>query len=245
MTVASPFRGRLGIARAGYGQIARAMLLAAMLALATAPMVDFLCLGWLSLPAFVLWFFRDPERVVPPGEELLLAPADGTVDDVESVDRCPFFEGPALRIGIYMSLLSVHVQRAPLSARVIASIARAGRRVATHRVGELDDNEQHVTVFAPRSAPETQVAVRQIAGPIARGIVNLLEPGQDIERGARFGLIRFGSRVEVFIAQDLHPSLRVGRGARVRAGSTVLADCAPVANAAPVATSGSATTRIA
>lgn len=227
---ASPFRGRLGIARAGYGQILVALSVATVGGFATGLIHPLAALPWIALPAFVIWFFRDPERRVARGDGVVLAPADGTVDDLIELEHCALLGGPAVRIGIYLSLFSVHVQRAPFDAVVVESFARAGRRVPTHRIGELDGNEQYVTILRSLDRAEVLGAVRQIAGPIARGIVNVLRPGELIVAGARFGLIRFGSRVELFLPAAAGLRLSVVRGARVRAGETVLAVLGSVAN---------------
>lgn len=230
MSAPSPFRGRLGIARAGHRQLAIACGVAVVWALLGGLLSPWLAAPAIALPVFVAWFFRDPERSIPGARELLLSPADGTVDDLAELEHAPLLDGPGWRIGIYLSLLSVHVQRAPAAGTVLSSTARAGRRVATHRVGETDDNEQHVTVFAPRPGGRPSIAVRQIAGPIACGIVNVLGAGMVVEPGARIGLIRFGSRVELFVSRDALRTLHVERGARVRAGESVLAILGRAAN---------------
>ncbi|MBI5852206.1 MAG: phosphatidylserine decarboxylase [Planctomycetes bacterium] len=237
MSARSPFRGPLGLARAGFAQIGWSLVWAGLGAAVTALAWPALAPTWLALPIFVAWFFRDPERVVSEHADAVVSPADGRVDDLAEIEACPFVEGRVLRIGIYLSLFSVHVQRAPCDATVVSSAARAGRRVATHRVGELDGNEQHLTTFARAATAPAFAAVRQIAGPVARGIVNVLGPGDRIVRGARFGLIRFGSRVELYLALDVVREVLVRRGDRVRAGASPLAMIEPLANSGSIATS--------
>jgi phosphatidylserine decarboxylase len=178
-------------------------------------------LGALPL-VFTLWFFRDPERTPPPGEDLVLAPADGVLDDVREEPTCPFFPGPALRLGIFLSLLDVHVNRVPISGRAVRSDYRPGARAATYRVGATDANEQLVTWFEAATPPAFAVVVRQIAGPVARRVSSVLRPGDAVVRGQRFGLIKFGSRTELWLpAGAVEPVAR--KGERVRGGETVLA----------------------
>lgn len=237
MSARSPFRGRFGLARAGFAQIGWSFLWGALGAAVTALAWPAIAPTWLALPIFVAWFFRDPERVVPGHADAVVSPADGRVDDLAEIESCPFVGGRVLRIGIYLSLFSVHVQRAPCDATVVSSAARSGRRIATHKVGELDGNEQHVTILARDATAPAFAAVRQIAGPIARGIVNVLGPGDRIVRGARFGLIRFGSRVELYLACDAVHEVLVRPGDRVRAGASLLAVLEPLANSRSLATS--------
>lgn len=171
-------------------------------------------------PAFVAWFGRDPERVSPAGSGLVLAPADGLLDDLRLEPQCPFFAGPAWRLGIYLSLFGVHVNRAPVAGRVVRSEHHRGRRVPTARVGRTDANEQRVTWF---DAGGRQIAVRQIAGPITRGLHCTVAAGDEVAAGARCGFIALGSRTELWLpaAAGVHVGAAVGR--RVVAGVTVLA----------------------
>jgi phosphatidylserine decarboxylase len=187
--------------------------------------------------AFALWFFRDPTRHPPGACDAVLAPADGVLDDVREEPTSPFFPGPALRLGIFLSLLDVHVNRAPFAAHARRFEYRPGARRATYRVGELDDNEQHLTWFEHARDSGLVAVVRQIAGPAARRVCNWLRPDQAVSAGERFGLIKFGSRTEVWL--PLRPDLRLlaRRGQRVRAGETVLAEITAIANTVAVRTS--------
>ena len=237
MRANDPFRGRFGIATAGYSAILTASLIAIVAALG---------LGWLSpwlavlpiiLPGFVIFFFRDPERARAEDPTRLFSPADGVVDDIEVTTRCEGLgadDQQYLRVGIYLSLFSVHVQRAPVAARVLGSFAAAGARVPPRRVGATDGNERHVTVLAPTAMPTARCMIRQIAGPIARGIVNVARPGAALVAGERFGLIRFGSRVELFVSAAVVDAVAVQRGTAVRAGITPLLSLRP-ANTTTVA----------
>lgn len=218
----SPFRDRLGLVRLGRPELFALLLVGGGIAAIA-------CLSWpwaaalgIVPPAFGAWFFRDPQRRPPErGEvESVLAPADGVLDDVRTEADCPFFAGPAVRLGIYLSVFDVHVQRTPITGQARAFAYRRGDHAKTARTGHTDDNEQLATTFA--AADGTPVVVRQIAGPFARRICNVLRAGEGVLAGQRFGLIKFGSRCELWL-----PAARVRvvatRGARVRAGETVLA----------------------
>lgn len=174
----------------------------------------------LLAPAFVTWFFRDPDRTSPGGPGLVLAPADGKLDDLRREPECPFFAGPAWRIGIYLSLFGVHVNRAPVAGRLERSEHRAGRRVPTVRRGTTDRNEQRVTWFDAGGVP---VVVRQLAGPITRGLVCTLEAGAAVTAGQRFGLIALGSRTELWLPDDDTVRVAATAGSRVVGGVSVLA----------------------
>ncbi len=172
----------------------------------------------LLLAAFVVYFFRDPERAIPQGERLILSPADGKI---LAVKPFPDWKGPfgesLIRISIFMSVLDVHVNRAPLTAVVNAVTHAPGRFRAAWGEGASADNEQTLTHFA---SPDGDVWVKQIAGLIARRIVCRLRPGDKVVAGERIGLIRFGSRVDVILPATAE--LKVRRGQTVKGGSTVL-----------------------
>ena len=218
----SPFRDRFGLVRLGRPELLLATCVGAVViatALATVPM---LALSGALPPLFAAWFFRDPERCAPASSQALLAPADGVLDDVRREASCPFFAGPAWRLGIYLSVFDVHVQRAPIAGRVVAGDYRRGRCVPTKRRGHTDANEQANTTFVDDHG--TPVTVRQLAGPFASRIVTVVRVGDVVRAGDRFGLIKFGSRCELFVPVDRVAELRVVVGTRVRAGESVLAE---------------------
>lgn len=169
----------------------------------------------LLLAAFVLYFFRDPERVVPMEPGAVVSPADGRVLAVESAD----LRGrPHTRVSIFLSLFDVHVNRAPIAGRITGVEHRPGKfHIASRQEASRENEQNEVTI----EGEGTQVVFKQIAGILARRIEFWAKSGDQLERGQRVGLIRFGSRVEVF----LEPCYRVqvGPGGRVRGGSSVLA----------------------
>jgi phosphatidylserine decarboxylase len=171
----------------------------------------------LLLVGFVGFFFRNPSRVVPGDAGLVVSPADGRVIDVGPVERPD--GSKALRIGIFLSVFDVHVNRSPVAGRVI-SIERGGSafRAAFDRRAE---HENVRCALALETASGERVDVVQITGLIARRIVCQPRVGEWLERGVRYGLIRFGSRTDVVLPAGSEP--RVARGAWVRGGSSVLA----------------------
>jgi len=175
-----------------------------------------------ALWAFLLWFFRDPERVAPEGEGKLLSPADGRVADVATVREEEFLHADALRVGIFMSVFNVHVNRAPASGRVAY---RGYRRGKFHNaMGAAASRENECSLVGIELADGTRVLVKQIAGLIARRIVCKCRVGDDLRRGERFGMVKFGSRLEVFVPASVPFRLDVAVGDRVRAGATVLGE---------------------
>jgi len=169
---------------------------------------------------FLLGFFRDPRRTPPADGGAVLAPADGRVVKAALVDDHRFHRGPAHQVSIFMSPVDVHVNRNPVGGRVVDVRYHPGRYFRAFAEKASLDNEQNAIIL--EDARGRRLAFVQIAGFLARRIVCYLKPGMVIERGARCGLIMFGSRVDVFLPPDAQ--LRVGVGARTRAGETVIAE---------------------
>ncbi len=167
---------------------------------------------------FVLWFFRNPEPAVPGDAALVVAPGHGKVIRVEDVDEPTFLQGPARKISIFLSVFDIHVQRAPVSGSVEHKVYRPGAYAVAWADKASDDNEQSSLGIA---AEHGRILVRQIAGLVARRIITDPDVGDRVERGRRFGLIRFGSRVDVFMPP--HWEVLCAVGDRVRVGSSVLA----------------------
>ena len=171
-----------------------------------------------ALALFAAWFFRDPERRVPPGDGLVVSPADGRVTGVESVEGEAFMAGRATRVTIFLSVFDVHVQRAPLGGRVRHRSYRAGRYLPAWRAEAGSLNEQASLGIETEAGP---VLVRQIAGLVARRIATYPREGDRVAAGDRIGLIRFGSRVDLLL--PAHWEVAARRGDAVRGGATVVA----------------------
>ncbi|HXY53741.1 MAG TPA: phosphatidylserine decarboxylase family protein [Nitrospirota bacterium] len=172
--------------------------------------------GFLSLllALFVLFFFRDPERPVPGGKNVVVSPADGKVIVVKSIYEPDYLKRDVKQISIFLSVFNVHVNRAPRGGTVETVKYNPGRfHVASADKASLD-NEQTAMVIANG---KDKILVKQIAGLIARRIVCYAKPGDTLETGERYGLIRFGSRVDIFLPMDAELKVKVGdriKGAR-------------------------------
>jgi phosphatidylserine decarboxylase len=195
--------------------------------------------GWLAGPpylvvplvlaAFFLWFFRDPERVIPAEAGAVVSPADGKVTDVTTAE----LNGqPRTRISIFLSVFDVHVNRSPIAGVITNVEYRHGRFHNALSAASAVDNEQNIVTL---EGDGQTVVFKQIAGVLARRIVFAKKLGDRVERGERVGLIKFGSRTDVLLdpAADIH----VAVGDRVRGGSSVLAHLPP-AEAAGAAAAG-------
>ena len=183
---------------------------------------------WYLVPVFaagllgVLFFFRDPERRVPADEDALVSPADGKVVQVDEVEEPEFLGGRAHRVAIFMSPLNVHVNRAPCDGEVEAVVHRPGRYLAAYRTDASDCNERTSVLLRDAVGGRTRVLVRQIAGVLARRIVCDAQKGERLARGQRFGMVKFGSRAEVYVPVAAGFACAVRVGQRVRAGETIL-----------------------
>jgi phosphatidylserine decarboxylase len=177
------------------------------------------------LTIFALWvayFFRDPERQGARGAEVVIAPADGKVVLISEVDEPTFMGGRAKRVSIFMNVFNVHVNRYPVSGTVKYLHYNKGKFLNAAAEKSSEENEQSsVGIETPRG----RVLVRQIAGLIARRIVTYSKEGEQVQQGARMGLIRFGSRVDVFLPLDAIIKVKVGD--ITLAGTTVIAELRP------------------
>jgi phosphatidylserine decarboxylase len=221
-----PFAWRDGLpfARAGLAELllmaGTGMLVAAILALVYWPaaIVPGLFAG------FILWFFRNPRRVVPHREGLVVSPADGKVVAIDEIEHDPFLDGPAIRIGIFLSVFDVHVNRAPAAARVIGLTYRRGKFLNALRAASARENEQLAVRLEEKAPPYRRMVVRQIAGAIARRIVCWLKPGDELQRGQLFGMIKLGSRTELVLPREPGLKIAVRLGDHVRGGTSILAE---------------------
>ena len=199
--------------------------LCVVLVLATA--AGFVYLPWAGVLCalalcFVLLFFRDPERRAQAPGTALIAPADGRVVEIAEVEEPDHVGGKAGKIAIFMSVLDVHVNRAPCDGKVEWTRHEPGRFLNAFAPEASIENER--TLVALRDAQERPVLLKLVAGLIARRIVCPLRPGDSLRRGERLGMIKFGSRVEVLLPDDGRFHVAVRLGERVRAGETVLGE---------------------
>jgi len=218
------WRDRLPFARAGLGELTIMTLACLLLAGGLSVVFWPLAVVPLLLGALVVWFFRDPPREIPSASGLVVAPADGKVVAIEQIDHDPFIGGPAVLVGIFLSVLNVHVNRSPVAARVIGLTYLPGKFLNALRARSARENEQLAVRLEENESPYRRYVVRQIAGTLARRIVCSARPGDRLERGARFGMIKLGSRTEIILPRDdgrlvIHAML----GQSVKAGRSIIA----------------------
>ena len=177
------------------------------------------------LTILVAWFFRDPERDRPVDQDIVVAPADGKIIAINEIHEPSFFDGPCRRITIFLSIFNVHIQRAPIEGKVIHKFYKNGEYLAAWNEKASEKNEQSTLGIATQHG---SVMVRQIAGLIARRIVTYPELDAILEPGERIGLIRFGSRVDLFI--PTHWKIECKVGDKSLGGVTVLAKPLPLSS---------------
>lgn len=182
-------------------------------------------LGWYkaaavvaALSVFSLWFFRNPERHAPQGDRLVIAPADGKVIFVGEVDDARHLKSRAVKVSIFMNVFNVHVNRAPETGTIESILYNPGKFVSANLDKASLDNEQNGLVMVTDTGH--RLAFVQIAGLIARRIVCWVKPGDHLKRGERFGMIMFGSRVDVYL--PVGTDMKISVGDKTAAGETVL-----------------------
>ncbi len=174
-------------------------------------------IGTVGLLIFILSFFRSPKRIYAEGEGNIVAPCDGTVVVIEEVEADEYFKDRRLQLSIFMSPLNVHVNRNPVSGEVLYSKYHKGKYlVAWHPKSSLD-NERHSVVY---KTGEKELLVKQIAGALAKRIVNYLKPGDYVAQGEEMGFIKFGSRVDLLLPTDTKVEVKINQ--KVKGGVTVL-----------------------
>jgi phosphatidylserine decarboxylase len=210
-----------GMAEYGWDELLLALLAGSL----TAGTLWALC-GWrwaclpLPLVGIVVWFFRDPDRSGDPDPATLLSPADGRVADIVEVDESDFIGGRALRIGIFLSPLNVHVNRVPCDGIVRFVRFKSGECLPAYNPRAPERNES--VALGLQLSDGRKILVKQITGVLARRIVCEARDGATLRRGERYGMIKFGSRTELYVPLSCAPQLAVKLGDTVRGGETVL-----------------------
>lgn len=197
-------------------------LAGALVTLWLKPVFAIVVLGvWLLFAAFTLYFFRDPDPRVPTASDAIVAPAHGLVDCLDETTEPEFLGGPCLRISIFLSVLDVHVQNTPVAGKIAFVKHRPGQFLNAMKTDSAKCNENVLIGIESVEQPGERIAVRQIAGLIARRIVCWAEVGDAVARGQRLGLIQFGSRCDLYL--PLTAQIHVKLGDRVVGGQTVVA----------------------
>jgi phosphatidylserine decarboxylase len=180
-------------------------------------------LGWIlavgitGLLLFILSFFRIPNRSYSAGEDLIVAPCDGTVVVIEEVEADEYFKDKRLQISIFMSPLNVHVNRNPVNGEVVYSQYHPGKFLVAWHPKSSTDNERHSVVYRQHGK---EMLVKQIAGALAKRIVNYLKPGDQVSQSAEMGFIKFGSRVDLLLPLDAVVDVKMNQ--KVKGGVTVI-----------------------
>ncbi len=193
-------------------------LVLALLALVASILSLWLSLLFVALIIYTLAFFRDPERVSPADVESVVAAADGVVADIVEIEENEVVKTAMRRVGIFLSVFDVHTNRAPIAGRITYREHREGLCLDARSPECSGKNESMTWAF---ESPRATLVVRQLTGAIARRIVAWSKLGDELQKGERFGMIRFGSRTEVYLPLDATVLVKVGD--RVAGGATVIA----------------------
>jgi phosphatidylserine decarboxylase len=169
------------------------------------------------LLVFILSFFRIPKRLHTEGEDVIVSPCDGTVVVIEEVEADEYFKDKRLQVSIFMSPLNVHVNRNPVTGEVLYSEYHPGKFLVAWHPKSSSDNERHSVVYRQHGK---EMLVKQIAGALAKRIVNYLKPGDFVTQGAEMGFIKFGSRVDLLL--PLNTKIEVNINQKVKGGVTVI-----------------------
>jgi phosphatidylserine decarboxylase len=173
-----------------------------------------------ALTLFIAWFFRNPARTIPQGRNLIVSPGDGTVVAVEQEFEHRFLKEPSIRISIFLNVFNVHINRMPAAGVLQDVVYAPGKFLVASRHEASVENEQNALML--RRSDGKKILCVQIAGLIARRIVCWVTPGEQVEKGERFGLIRFGSRMDVYLPHESTMQVKVGE--KVKGGSSILAE---------------------
>ena len=213
------------IHKEGYPTILISTVVVAVIVLLTVLLISprFPILGWiisigiLGLLVFILSFFRIPSRVHTEGEDVIVAPCDGTVVVIEEVNADDYFKDKRLQLSIFMSPLNVHVNRNPVTGEVLYSHYHPGKYLVAWHPKSSTENERHSVVYRQHGK---EMLVKQIAGALAKRIVNYLKPGDQVTQGSEMGFIKFGSRVDLLLPLDTKVEVKINQ--KVRGGVTIL-----------------------
>jgi len=210
-----PARAVLPVAQPGLKFIFIAILITGMLFY-----FGWVLFAWIffAVTLFVCWFFRDPERVTPKDEKSLISPADGKVIIVEEQEKCEYLSDPCIKVSIFMNVFNVHVNRIPFDGTVQKVEYHPGKFMNASFDKASIHNERNALMI--KTSDDTSFAVVQIAGLVARRIVNCVKKGEIVKKGDRYGMIQFGSRLDLYLPIDFKVAVKLGE--RTKAGSTII-----------------------
>jgi phosphatidylserine decarboxylase len=201
--------------------IAFGTVMMAVLGVGALAVTPFVLALWAVFALFTLYFFRDPEAKVPPGSNLILSPAHGKVDVIDRITEPEFMRGECQRVSVFLSVLDVHVQNAPVSGKVTFFKYTEGEFMNAIRSECALCNENALLGFDTTEPRGMKLGLRLIAGVIARRIVPYVKLGDEVTRGERISLVQFGSRADIYLPLDV--TIKVKLGEHVTGGETILA----------------------
>lgn len=233
-----PFRWRESIPLARWGLAETLCMSLPLIVLICLPAVVWPRFWWTGLPLlpvlyWVFYFFRDPRRIVPADRDAVVAPADGKIAEIVRLDHDPFLDGPAVRIGIFLSIFNVHINRSPWPAQAVELRYSPGLFLNALNPESAIRNENMWIGLQETAPPYRRMVVRQIAGLFARRIVCQIRPGEQLDRGEKFGMIKLGSRTELILPDEPGLVIEVEVGQKIHAGSTIMARFSLGASADP------------
>ncbi len=176
---------------------------------------------WIVFVLFTLYFFRDPTARTPAGPGLVVSPGHGKVDCIDQLDKSDYMGGPCHRISIFLSVINVHVQNAPISGKISCVVHTPGQFISALQADSAKFNENVLIGFDSTETPGEKIGMRLIAGVLARRIVPFVKTGDDVPRGERVSLIQFGSRCDLYI--PLQYAIKIKLGDKVVGGETIMA----------------------
>ncbi len=181
----------------------------------------------ISVPVLIwIWliaFFRDPQRPISQDKGVYVSPADGMVSDITDMPQCDVLDEPSVRVGIFLSVFNVHVNRMPCAGKVESVVYRKGKFINALDHANCSQKNEANTIVLVDEAGKPVAGVRQLVGLIARRIVCTVKDGDTVERGQRYGMIKFGSRTELYIPRRLSPQIKVQVGQKVRGAMDIIA----------------------
>jgi len=210
-----PARAVLPIAQPGLIFVFIAILITGMLFYFGWGLFAWICF---AVTLFICWFFRDPDRDIPKDEKSLVSPADGKVIIVEKQEKCDYLSGPCTKVSIFMNVFNVHVNRVPFDGVVQKVLYYPGKFMNASFDKASTHNERNALII--KTPDDASFAVVQIAGLVARRIVNCVKEGEKIKKGDRYGMIRFGSRLDLYLPYDFDVAVSVDE--KTKAGATVI-----------------------
>ncbi|MCA9473091.1 MAG: phosphatidylserine decarboxylase family protein [Nitrospirales bacterium] len=175
-----------------------------------------------AVAGYCAWFFRNPARSIPSGDDLIVSPGDGKVVAIEREFESRFLKTDSIRVSIFLNIFNVHINRVPCGGVLQDVVYQPGQFIPADRPDASVNNEQNALMI--RRADGKKVLCVQVAGLIARRIVCWALPGEQVQKGERFGLIRFGSRMDLYLPHESHVSVKVGE--HVKGGTSVIAELA-------------------